>query len=46
MAEISRLSERVSNLESHVEKRDGLIDQLSEEVTKGSFGPSRPGGGG
>ena len=32
MAEISRLSERVGDLEKHVEERDGLIDQLSEEL--------------
>ena len=32
MAEINRLSEQVSNLKSHVEERDGLIDQLSGEL--------------
>ena len=32
MVEISKLSQRVGDLERHVEERDGLIDQLSEEL--------------
>ena len=32
MAEISKLNDRVKDLEQHIEERDGVIDQLTEDL--------------
>ena len=32
MAEITKLNDRVKDLEQHIEERDGVIDQLTEEL--------------